>query len=281
MLIRVYAVLFVCVVAHGQEAQSAATLNEEAMLLHDRRQLADAERLYRRAIGIWLENEAKSPGLLRCIANLGALYIDSRQFGKAEAYITAMLDRFQDRDGSDPDFARLLQVLATAWYGQKRYREAEPIYRRLLAAAEGGSDVAPADLASILNNLGSVCTETGRLDEAQAYLERARQLVDADDPLARASVLSNLATAKALAKRNAESEALFGEALRITEAAHGTDHPLIGYVLSNWAAALRKSGRKREAKPLEKRAKSIRARAEDPVRRRIDMRDLRVADALR
>ena len=57
--------------------------------------------------------------------------------------------------------------------------------------------------------------------------------------------------------RYAEAEPLLKEALEIQEKALGPDHPQVATVLLNYASLLHKQHRRRDAAPMEKRARNI------------------------
>jgi hypothetical protein len=69
--------------------------------------------------------------------------------------------------------------------------------------------------------------------------------------------LNNLATVYAISRRRDDADATFQRALVVAQKYAGTNHPMYGAVLSNYAAFLRMNGRKAEAKTVEAQSKEV------------------------
>ena len=119
-------------------------------------------------------------------------------------------------------YARFLREQAT-------YDEAERLYRRALIIYEQHPDDAdPADVATVVNNLGVLYLEQKDYAQAEATLRRAITLRDAvsgrEHPNL-ATCLGNLARCYQQQNDKVLAELLFQRALEIYERAWGASHP--------------------------------------------------------
>lgn len=154
-----------------------------------------------------------------------------------------------------------IAALAALLDGQRKYAEAEQLYRRALAIFERSHGAENYEIAVNLNNLAANCNAQGRQDEAERLYQRAlalkEKLLDAEHPDV-AMTLNNLAVFYKAGQRYAEAEPLYQRALAIFEKALGPQHPKVAVCLDNYAGLLRKLGRAGEAQALKDRAKAIR-----------------------
>ncbi len=100
-----------------------------------------------------------------------------------------------------------------------QFARAEPLYKRSLAIKEKALGPNHTDVATTLNNLGSLYQAPGQYAQAEPPFKRA---------------------------------------LAIDEKAYGPNHPAVATDLNNLAELYRKTGRDAEAKSLEARAAFIR-----------------------
>ena len=160
-----------------------------------------------------------------------------------------------------------------------RLAEAEPIYRRALALAEGyGPNY---EQARALNSLGTLLRETNRLAEAESLHRRALPLTESFgyDPHV-ATTLGNLAGLLQDTNRLAEAEALYRRALALNEKSSGPDHPNVAIPLNNLATVLQLTKRFSEAEPLYRRALAIGEKSYGPDHPRVATRLGNLADLL-
>ena len=106
--------------------------------------------------------------------------------------------------------------------------DAVALFRRALAIREAQPEPALAEVADVLNKLGTTLAAHGRLDDAERVLRRSLDLHEtlwgSDDPRV-AKVLHNLAGIAYARGRTEESEALLRRALAIRQATLPEDHP--------------------------------------------------------
>lgn len=236
----------------------------------------EAEKWYQRSLSAW---KASEPGLPKPLISLAALYLEMGLHGKAERLVDPWLRNSGLELDANPASVRLLHNLAAIQHRQRNYSRADVLYRHALTAAEKTFGPKDREVALLLNNLGLLLVDAGRREEAGDCLERALAIWQAalspDHPdVARA--LTNLAAFYCSKRAYAKAEPLFQSALSIAESSLGTGNRLVAIILFEYAALLRKTKRKNEAKVLETRAQTIRqSHTGDTLERHtVDFRDL-------
>lgn len=175
--------------------------------------------------------------------------------------------------------AAALSQLATLYWMQGRYVEAEGAVRRGLALLEAPRGAAPADVARELAKLGSVLRAEGRYADAEAVFLKAMRLLEPVFGVDHAYVgecLHSLGELSFLRARYAEAERRYWRAYMIRSYLHGPESSPVGETLAGLAAVYRALGREAEARSFFARALAI---AEKPPRAdgrwgRLDERDL-------
>ena len=237
---------------------TAASLNNLALLLCDQGRYGEAEPLLRRALAI---REAAlgpdHPHTAWSLGSLAELLRDQGRLGEAEPVRRRALAISEAALGPDhPDTARSIGNLAELLRDQGRLEEAEPLYRQALAIHEAALGLDHPDTATSLNNLALLLWAQGWYGEAEPLLRRALAISEAalgpDHPHT-AQSLNNLAGLLCNQGRPGEAEPLSRRALAIREAALGPDHPLTAQSLNNLAMVLCDQGRPGEAEPLSRR----------------------------
>ena len=154
-----------------------------------------------------------------------------------------------------------IAALAAILDGQKKYAEAEHLYRRALAIFERVYGDEHYEIAVNLNNLAANRNAQGRAGEAERLYQQAlalkEKLLGTEHPDV-AMTLNNLAVFYKSEQRYGEAEPLYQRALSIFEKALGPLHLKVAVCLDNYAGLLRKLERNDEALELKDRAKSIR-----------------------
>jgi tetratricopeptide (TPR) repeat protein len=201
-------------------------------------QLGKAERTCRRAVALEMRTDGlEAADRARLHGNLGGLYCARKNYVEAESEYRRALSIREEHDGPDhPEVAALLNNLSVMFTKAGRTAEAISHLERSVALGRRTSDLA-FGLAMQLDNLGTLYTATGKLEEGKRTFE---------------------------------------EALRIAQQHPALANPRLPGLLSNYAALLRKMNRHSEAKSLELRAQAIRREValQDPSRYTIDARDL-------
>lgn len=175
--------------------------------------------------------------------------------------------------------AGALSQLATLYWMQGRYVEAEGAVRRGLALLEAPHGGGVADEARELAKLGTVLSAEGRYAEAEAVFLKAMRLLEPVFGVDHAYVgecLHNLGELSFLAGRYPEAERRYWRAYMIRSYLHGPESSHVGETLAGLAEVYRALGREAEARSFFARALAI---AEKPPRAdgrwgRLDERDL-------
>ncbi len=172
--------------------------------------------------------------------------------------IAGILEKTLDKE--HPDVAICLNNLASLYWSQGKYSEAELLHKRALKIREKvlGSD--HLDVAASLNNLAVLYWNQGKYSEAESLHKRTLEIkertLSPDHPDVAAS-LNNLANLYRDQGKYTDAELLYTRALEIREKAFRSDHPDVAQSLNNLAILYRAQGKYAEAEPLYKRALEI------------------------
>ncbi|NEX12732.1 MAG: hypothetical protein C1942_08635 [Prosthecochloris sp.] len=158
----------------------ASLLNNMGSYYHGRASYAQAEPLYRRALGIdekvlGLEH----PGVATDLNNLAGLLKAQGKYGEAEPlFRRALLIWEEQLGGEHPDVATSLNNLAGLFRVQGKYGEAEPLYRRALVIGEEQLGGEHPYVAASLNNLAELFRAQGKYGEAEPLYRRAVRICE-------------------------------------------------------------------------------------------------------
>jgi tetratricopeptide (TPR) repeat protein len=215
----------------------------------------EAERQYRRALSLVEATAGKeSADYALLLGNPGSLYSEQGQQVKAESILREALDIDSAALGAnDARTASVGNSLAQVLLARGKYREAETLLVADTPVLDGQPPPCADCLLSALSNLGTLRFHQGRLQEATDLYERS--LVGFEAALGTAHrlllrPLNNLARVYVALGRTQEAEATFRRAVSIAEASLKI-HPDCAVVLANFAAFLRQTGRRTEAKAWE------------------------------
>lgn len=219
----------------------AASLNDLALLLHQKGDFAAAEPLYREALTIqrktWGDNH---PQVAQSLLNLAQTLRNAGRPAEAEALLREALERQRQLLGpKHPAVATTLAQLGDALRERGAPAEAEPLLREALAQRREllGADH-PETLES-LEMLGRTLNDRGDNAAAEALfresLELRRKVLGPQHP-ALAATLRNLAALAQQAGRLDEAGAMLQEALTVSRKAFGNEHPQIAEIMARLAA---------------------------------------------
>jgi tetratricopeptide (TPR) repeat protein len=145
-------------------------------------------------------------------------------------------------------------------YGQGKYADAEPLYRRALAVYEEALGKRHPDTATCYNNLALDLQYQGRSGEAEPLYRKAlavREEVLGPRHPDTAHSYNDLATNLEAQGQYREAEQLHRKALAMDEEVLGPHHPDTARNYNNLAYNLQAQGRYREAEPLFRKALAI------------------------
>jgi CHAT domain-containing protein/Tfp pilus assembly protein PilF len=248
------------------QTQTAATLNDFALLLDAQGRYAEAEPLYRRALTI---RETllgpEHPDTAEVVNNLAGLLVHQGQYAIAEPlYRRALATREKALGAEDVATSETLNDFGLLLINQGHYREAETLIRRALAIREKVLRPDHPGLAVTLINLGSALTELGHFAEAEPFARRALAInekeLGSEHPRT-ATTLRILAGLMRNQGRYTEAEPLYRRALAIDEKTLGPTHPSTGIAIGALAGSLQDQGRYEEAESLYRRALAVEEQA--------------------
>jgi tetratricopeptide (TPR) repeat protein len=208
------------------------------------------------------EHQAGSLELAKALYEWSKILSQKGNFKGASDVAARVLSReFEEVLIAERRFALMvLNIYGISWLGGAQYDSAETVLRRHLAEIEGFSGPDHPDVATSLNNLASLLSDTNRTGEAEPLVRRALRIREAslgpDHPDV-ATSLNTLARLLSDTNRTGEAEPLVRRALRIREVSLGPDHPDVATSLNNLARLLSDTNRKDEAEPLFRRALQI------------------------
>ena len=223
---------------------------------------------------LWLwpaVSQGQSPELNDAYNRAGELYAQGR-YQEAIPFVEKALRLSEREFGPDHlGVATALIRLALVYSAQGKYAEAEPLLKRALAIDEKARGPDHRGNATVLNRLALVYRAQGKYAEAEPLYKRVvatrEKALGPDHPQVARSI-NNLALFYQAQGRYDDAEPLYKRVVAIFEkalnTALNTKHPFAGLlkfeyraILENYAALLRKTGRRTEAAKMESRAKAI------------------------
>ena len=244
------------------DIRRAVTLRHIGTLSGTLGRYAEAEAAYVEAIHILEGNVGQRYQLAQVQHDLARVYMQfGARYAQAEKLMERVLALGIEVVGPDhPDVAGMLANLASARMMLRKDLQAQALLDRALTVLENSPPQYQTEKASILANLGFLSFWRGDATEALSYMERSVTLNETalgpNDPELITGLL-NLARLRLELHDVGAAEAPVRQALLIAERSLGPDHPVLYQVLSTYALILRKSGRKADALPLERRAKAV------------------------
>ena len=228
-----------------------------------------------------VENSApRSPLAAMTLYYLGSTRQQQGRPADAEPLFRRALDIFEAQSAvADREAARVygytLNDLATVYASeakestepsvtQKKFEQAEPLFRRALAVREEALGQDHRDVGKSLENLMFLYVDWRRWTEADVAAQRAVSFYERqagpEDPLV-GHLLEGLAGIYLYQGRLAEAEPVVQRSISIMEKALGPNHPRMATLLESFAGILRSTGREADAHDFETRAKVIRGTA--------------------
>jgi tetratricopeptide (TPR) repeat protein len=168
-------------------------------------------------------------------------------------------------------------ILGSIAFAQNRLADAEEGWRRSAAMCEGGNLM--HDAAVSLSNLGSIRALQGDYEGATVYfrqsVEHFTNSIGLEHPRA-VKAQGNLGRALFRLERHGEATQWLEKAHQLARQWYGSENPITIQMCADYAEALRKSGRKQEAKALVKGARGMSAavKAALPGRSTVDVLEL-------
>lgn len=256
--------------AHDDALGLATSLNSLAMVLRDRGQFVESERLAREALNFLRE---KAPDSRKDIANnltnlAGVLERRNKLSESAERYREALTIQRGLNPECDADLAitlsnfgaMLLEKQDDALHAEPMLREARDVFRRL------GGTARPAYAAAV-NNLAGLAWQRGDAEQALSLIEEAVLLSErlhGSDTLQTARARTNYAEVLRSNDRHAEAIAQLEKALATLRAKKEESPSDLADCLNTLGFTLRGAGRLREAAATLRESLQVRREMSQP-----------------
>jgi tetratricopeptide (TPR) repeat protein len=237
----------------------ASSLHNLAALEFQEGRIDAAIREFHRALqireGVLGEND---PATAQTLSSVSAVYVAQGKYEDAERLCKRALtieERVLRPD--DLQLSATLDTLASIYSRRGQFEAALDVGRRAEQIARNALGVPNPITWARGNKVAVLLADLDRLPEADSLL---RQLIEiqetGEENRYSAMTLANLAAVSFRRGSPAESVTLYDRALLIL-ARSGSDDDQLVSVWSNYAWVLRRTGRKRDAKKLEARARSV------------------------
>ena len=252
-----------------EHTRTASSLNNLALLLWNRGDLARARPLFERALALGEKSLGSEHRDVATRLNNLALVLRAQGdlVGARPLYERALAIREKALGPEHSGTAQSLNNLAIVLSDQRDLVGARPLYERALAIREKTLGPENHETAQSLNNLAVLLKDQGDLVRARLLNERAltiREKALSPDHPDIAWSLNNLAV---LLKDEGDlvgARGLHERALAIREKALGPEHHETAQSLNNLAVLLKDQGELAAARPLHERALAIREKALGP-----------------
>ena len=220
--------------------------------------LAEAEVLEQRTLKI-LEKSypPDDPVLLLPLQSLAQIQFEQRKIARARETFQRLQSIPTERP---PDRAMVHGLAASLLYAEGRYNEAEAEYLRALSAWEEAGQGQTMDVAAVLDGLATLYIADGRYREAGRTLDRALAIItSAKDavPMDRIKLFRARAELHVRQGEWRQAEADLGSAVSMADRDTRLDPAVLKSLLADYAHALRKNHRGREARTIEARAAAL------------------------
>jgi tetratricopeptide (TPR) repeat protein len=206
---------------------------------------------------------------------LSSLELFRKRPAAAEAYARRGLKQLTGAGTESPRF-NLMRSLAAALMMARRDEEADAVLNELEALATTTA-AGIAGMVEFYCMLAVRRSDAGAFEAAEGLLGRAQKLLPDELRLSSPEAVGILSTyfrVRFLQKRYTEAEEWMNKALPMIEAYWTQDHSIYRRSKEDYAAVLRKAGKKQEAKRVEAELRAGRSRERDPGLNAINLRDL-------
>lgn len=189
----------------------------------------EAIKLYKDALKIAETTKEADEQIATILDNLSLAYANVGNYKAAKELNTKALSIYEQKLGPKSiDYAICLGNQAQFALDQKKYKEAESVFRKQIAILEPISNRRPGILATAFDNLAATLFRKNELAEAEKYrltaLELYRQELGNIHPET-GICLNNLGVLHMAAGKPVQAKEDFSEALRILKKSFGLAHP--------------------------------------------------------
>lgn len=219
-----------------------------------------AERALALGTSAFGANDGRLAGTLSA---LGGLARDKENLAEATGYFERALIALQAANAPPVDVATAMDDLGDAYGLLGRFDDGERMLKQgldLLDLSFGRDAETTMNYDKILNDLGNLYLDAGRLAEAEASMRRSLAITRARRGETHPNVAAsngNLATVLEHEARYAEAEKLYQQTLQAYERIYGPNHPTTAIGLNNLANAFSAQGKHEAAAGLQERVLAI------------------------
>ena len=181
----------------------------------------------------------ESPEFATTLNDFGGIHRDIGNYEKAEtAFIQSAEKIARLQSEQHADYGSVLNNLAGLYRLMRQYEKSAEYFQKTLEIYKVALGEQHFLYVSGLNNLGLLYQDMGRYEEAEALHSRSLAQLEeaADNPIAIATTLNNLASALRQQHKLDEVKALLERALGMYEQYLGREHSLYAYGLNNLAS---------------------------------------------
>jgi tetratricopeptide (TPR) repeat protein len=187
----------------------------------------------------------------------GAEARQGRRYEEAERLLKLAVAEAEQFGAADTRLATSLRELGDVYFAQRKYDEAEPLFRRVVTVYETAQGSDHVDVAMALESLAMVVRVQRRYAEAVPLLERALAIQEKaggpDDPIV-AVFLSHLATCYQHLQKYDQAEVMLKRALEVTKKAGSPNEVVVANAMTNLAALYSVQKHYDQAEPLYQQA---------------------------
>jgi tetratricopeptide (TPR) repeat protein len=259
-----------------------SALRNLALLYAQQNRAFDAERLLTEALSSYDRFGAKDNeiGLADLLESLGWIEVDRGRVSSAERHFRRGLRLVEAVPDAGQIRLRLSVGLSGALLGLNRKREAMEAARAAFTEASSRHERNVPDMVAAACALASAGARLGDYDLAETTLKSAQEMlwqIPEPEPRELSVVLTEFGQLRFLQKRFGEAAQFDSDALAIVSRHLSPDHPQVLILKTNYAAALRRVKRTREAKKLERELRAtLQTIAPDPgAKHKINVADLK------
>jgi CHAT domain-containing protein/tetratricopeptide (TPR) repeat protein len=219
-----------------------------------------AERALALGTGAFGANDVR---LSDTLSALGGLARDKENLGEAASYLERALAGLQAANSSPSDVASAMDNLGDVYGLLGRFDDGERLLKQALDLFDrsfGKDAEAAPNYDKVLNDLGNLYLDAGRLPDAEATMRRSLAITRARNGEAHPNVagsMGNLATVLEHEGRHAEAEKLYQQTLQAYERIYGPNHATTAIGLNNLANVYSAQGRNEAAAGLQERVLAI------------------------
>jgi tetratricopeptide (TPR) repeat protein len=248
--------------ASSDDRTVALVLDDMGVDEEDIGDYGQAETTFNHGLSRFRPPAPEDPVLISLQTHLAELYLAEGRPADAEPMLRHTIEALRRIPQPDPiALGREYEDLAISCIMQQKYDEPEKLLRQSQALMETALGPMNPKLISGLFAYAALLLSQHKYTEAVAPAERAWNILCTTTlPVAKPDMVagySGLSTVYFRAGRTEESASYARGAVELAESTLGPNHPAVARCLSNYAYILKHSGRKNEAKVVEKRAEEI------------------------